>query len=742
MSPTFSVGDRIVERFTLSEAIPTPDRQWPRWAAVDAVSGDWVMLTTIDRDAALEQQFRDISTRLKMLSHPHINPHLDFCADASSLFIVDALPDRSNWGSKTRPSNALQLEPQPLLDVLEFSEALGFSVTNFDTDWIWIDQNGEPILLLLGWPDTAILRERIPAGSALKGPAGFGSWFYQHCTGDASEDARSIEEHPSLAPESKRLVALARLNRDDSFSSLTRGYQLQETLTEGGTGVSALEAKPFDKINPQRVFEIPAESRVGEPESSPDSSHIRLLVGGLLVIVAGFVFFVLPGLVTQPEVEPLTELNTPLQATTPNALSPSPLSVAKDKLAREEALTLAEALLRKIIRLEDLGMRLWDPEQLMQINEAAVAADEAYRAESHQTAVASYQTLIERLEIVEAELPNLRVRYRAMAESALEDVNETETLKFWEILAALSPEDADIQARWRQVQSLPQISAMMIEAEQLVQAGQSTSAIKLLTEASELFPEWTPPETRRRKIQLELDTIAFRASMSAGFARLNEENFDAARRAFKTAARLAPNRDSPEEGLEQVRQAQLKSETSTRSRNAATAESAGQWAEALKIYKELLSLNPALTTLQDRIAVVERRIALSEQLDALIEDPSQLQSYERLKEAKALVIEISQLAPPIGDLKAKLRPLTRDIMSARRPVTLNLSSDGLTNATVLKVGPEGVLGLFTETSLQLIPGRYVITGSRKGYVDVRHNIELKPDAPEITLRVACEEKIP
>jgi hypothetical protein len=81
-------------------------------------------------------------------------------------------------------------------------------------------------------------------------------------------------------------------------------------------------------------------------------------------------------------------------------------------------------------------------------------------------------------------------------------------------------------------------------------------------------------------------------------------------------------------------------------------------------------------------------------------------------------------------------------MSARRPVTLNLSSDGLTNATVLKVGPEGVLGLFMETSLQLIPGRYVITGSRKGYVDVRHNIELKPDAPEITLRVACEEKIP
>ena len=80
-------------------------------------------------------------------------------------------------------------------------------------------------------------------------------------------------------------------------------------------------------------------------------------------------------------------------------------------------------------------------------------------------------------------------------------------------------------------------------------------------------------------------------------------------------------------------------------------------------------------------------------------------------------------------------------MSARRPLTLNLSSDGLTDVTVLKVGPEGALGLFTEKSLNLIPGRYVITGSRRGYADVTHDIELKPDTPEILLRVACEEKL-
>lgn len=741
MSPTFSAGDRIGERLTLREAIPTPDRQWPRWAAVDAVSGDSVMLTVLDRDDVLEVQCRDISARLKMLSHPHINPHLDFLADASNLFIIDALPERSHWASAERSSAQVQLEPQVLLDVLEFSEALGFSITNFDTDWVWIDKNCEPILLLLGWPETAILRNPTRTNPALKGTAGFGSWLYQHATGHVPRDTQSIEEHPSLAPESMRLVALARLNKDESFSSLTRAYTLEETLAEAGNRVSALEAKPFDTNNPKPIFEVPVQSQASETKSSPDPSHIRLLVVGLLVIVAGFVFFVLPGLVTQPEFEPLTGLNTPLQTTAPDVQGPSPLAVAKDKLAREEALTLAEALLRKIIRLEDLGMRLWDPEQLMQINEAAVAADETYRAENHQIAVTAYQTLIERLEIVETRLPDLRARYRALAESALEDVNETETLKYWEILAALSPEDADIQAQWRQIQALPQISAMMTEAEHLVQADEPNAAIELLTKASELYPDWTPPETRRAEIQQNLNTIAFRASMSAGFARLNEKNFDEARQAFETAARLAPNQNSPQEGLEQVRQAQLKSETSTRSRNAATAESSGEWTAALKIYTELLSLNPALTTLQDRIALVERRIALSEQLDALIENPSQLQSDERLKEAKALVIEISQLAPPIGDLKAKLGPLSRNIMSARRPLTLNLSSDGLTDVTVLKVGPEGALGLFTEKSLNLIPGRYVITGSRRGYVDVRHDIELKPDTPEILLRVACEEKI-
>lgn len=743
MNPKFSVGDQLGERFSLREAISTPDHQCERWAALDKKSGALVMLTVIGQNDALEREFRGISARLKMLSHPHINPHLDFWADAENLIIVDALPQESMPAPTIGEDRShKQLEPKVLLEVLEFSEALGFSIADFSTDWVWIDKNGEPILLLLGWPNTATLRDAASTNPTLEGPTGFGSWLYQHQTGDIPADANSIEGHPTLTPESKRLIGLAQLNKDASFSSLARAFNLEETLTEAGSGVSALDAKPFDKITPKFTHEVPNQGHSIETESTPDGSLIRLLGIGLLVIVAGFVFLVLPGLVSQPQVEPLRELAAGPKTPEGNVESPSPLTVAKDKLAREEALRLAEVLLRKIINLEDLGMRLWDADQLLQINEAAVAADEAYRAGNHQAAVLTYQMLIEQAENVESRLPSLQERYRILAESALSEVNETEAQKNWEILAALSSEDTDIQQRWQQVQSLPQISAMMAEAELLEQAGEPNAAINLLTQASQLFPDWPPPKTRRIAIERDLNNQAFRESMSAGFARLNEADFDEARLAFETAGRLQPNQNGPGEGLELVRQAQLKLKTSSLSSDAAAAEADGQWSLALGIYTEILSLNPALTTLEGRIAVIEERIEIAQQLDALIKDPSQLQSDERLKEARSLVISVSQLAPPVGDLKSKLTPLSRYIMSARRPLTLNLSSDGLTTVTVLNVGAAGSLGMFAETSLRLIPGRYVVTGTRKGYVDVRYNIELKAETTDVALRVACEERIP
>ena len=53
----------------------------------------------------------------------------------------------------------------------------------------------------------------------------------------------------------------------------------------------------------------------------------------------------------------------------------------------------------------------------------------------------------------------------------------------------------------------------------------------------------------------------------------------------------------------------------------------------------------------------------------------------------------------------------------RTPIPVTLVSDGMTDVTVFRVGG---LGSFAEHRLELLPGDYVVAGTREGYRDVPH----------------------
>ena len=85
----------------------------------------------------------------------------------------------------------------------------------------------------------------------------------------------------------------------------------------------------------------------------------------------------------------------------------------------------------------------------------------------------------------------------------------------------------------------------------------------------------------------------------------------------------------------------------------------------------------------------------------------------------------------VADLRAR-------IDEASAEVAVTLVSDAATEVSVLRVGR---LGTFAERTLALRPGRYVVVGTRKGFRDVRHVLEVRPGAAPGPLRVRCEEPI-
>jgi eukaryotic-like serine/threonine-protein kinase len=67
-----------------------------------------------------------------------------------------------------------------------------------------------------------------------------------------------------------------------------------------------------------------------------------------------------------------------------------------------------------------------------------------------------------------------------------------------------------------------------------------------------------------------------------------------------------------------------------------------------------------------------------------------------------------------------------------------LSSDNSTQMSILRYG---TLGSFVTRELTLPPGQYTVVGTREGYRDVRHELQLAPGQKLIELQVLCTERI-
>ena len=751
MLTSIESGTLLAETFTVIDAVPTPEAQHPRFRATHSSTASEVLITVVPLLAGDLTTLAAISDRLKKLSHPDIQAHLGFWEDAHAAYLVDAPIIKMASDPIAKPPTAAQL--RRLVAALGYAEALGFHQTGFDLAWLTQADHQGFVIQHLGWPRWALTSapHRNPDALAVMN---FGDWAYPLYTDAPWQGLDALQAQPPLPAGLTTLISAVQQGTTQTFGDLLALIDaLDADAASGVVGTGPLQATTFEIATPATSEAAASSILAGSPVTTdgpapsapPPKSGWEpktLLIGFALVILAGFIFWVLPDLVG-PQNNRQTQVDiNPAAADTPTVVTKqAPIATAKAKIIAEQAEALAETFLRKLIALEDLGLALWDPNALAQINQEAMAADDAYRAGEAQTALALYTQLLATVTELEADLPDRRAENLAQAQQALSEADDRNALKFWEIAAQLNPQKVEVQSTWQAVQQIPTISALMSEADIAERAGQVEDANTILREATALFPDWAPSQKAATRVQQILIRKQFQSSMSLGFTALSEGSYDAAIRAFERATSIDPNASAAQDGLEQVRQAQLKEQIQALFIEAQEAETQGRWLDAKAAYEAARSLAPNLTDLTARIETIDARIALAAALTQILADPARLQSDTELNQARDLAITISQLPPPVGDLQASLPVLTRMLSHARRALTLTLTSDGQTTVTVLRLGQDGRLGQIMETRLTLFPGRYVVTGSRRGYKDVRHELTLSSDTPNPTLTVVCDEPI-
>jgi hypothetical protein len=177
----------------------------------------------------------------------------------------------------------------------------------------------------------------------------------------------------------------------------------------------------------------------------------------------------------------------------------------------------------------------------------------------------------------------------------------------------------------------------------------------------------------------------------------------------------------------------------SRHRDAARAlEERENWRAALGEYEAALAVDPHVTFALEGKDQAAARAALSDGLDFHAANASRLSTEGVAREAEALLERARGVAGPGPRLRAQVAALEKALAAARTPVPVVIESDGLTDVAVSRVGR---LGTLRHRTLDLRPGDYTATGSRRGYRDVRRRFTVSPDAATPPIVVRCEEAL-
>jgi len=238
---------------------------------------------------------------------------------------------------------------------------------------------------------------------------------------------------------------------------------------------------------------------------------------------------------------------------------------------------------------------------------------------------------------------------------------------------------------------------------------------------------------------LEPPENSYTEAMSLGLGSLAAGQWGPAQTAFEAANRARDGDAAAADGLEQVRQARKLASLRNRQQRALAFESRDEWAKAQAEYRSALAVDPRLAFARKGEQISGQRAALLDQLDEFVAAPERLESRDVLEQARRLMHRGEEAGVGSDRIRNQALKLEHLVRLASTPRTVVIESDGKTSIQVYKVG---AIGSFQHKELSLVPGRYVVVGSRDGYRDVRREIRIAIDRPVEPIRVVCTEPMP
>ena len=500
--------------------------------------------------------------------------------------------------------------------------------------------------------------------------------------------------------------------------------------------VDKFDAGNFDQ-NDNSVFLNQAATR---PAEKP-APWIWFGLGGLLLL-ALLVIFVLPSIVTEYELPlerriDLVDISVAENvARVTNAISP--FEEAQRALQRKGAQDVLAELLAYQAELNGLDVVVWGRQGYEASLEQASIGDAYYRAQDFILARESYEAGREGLSSLINSTPSVLEQTLIEGERALIDLDSSEALTKFTLALLLDPGNELAQIGEQRALTLDNVSTLLREANELVEEGELQKALANYREVLDLDSYNEDAAGEVAAVSLLITEDEFAQIMSSGYVLLQAGDPEQAVVAFQRASRLGIKQDEAQAAISQTENEIANTEINRLSGLITTAEQNEQWQEAVYEYDDVLAIDSNLLFAIDGRDYADKRARLDRLLNEAIDNPERLSEDEVFEETRISYFIGRDIENPGLRLVEQLDELEAFLEYSLVPIEISFQSDNQTEVTLLRIED---LGMFEQTSLSLKPGRYVASGKRSGYREVREEFTVGFGLTPKAVIVQCDEPI-
>ncbi|NNC98662.1 MAG: hypothetical protein HKN85_00610 [Gammaproteobacteria bacterium] len=478
-------------------------------------------------------------------------------------------------------------------------------------------------------------------------------------------------------------------------------------------------------------------------------SQFNLMLGVFALLALAAILFVL--LAPPPELNQAAILgSTGDTSNSPQANNEAPWNQQQRAQARSESQTILTGLLANKKSLENKNVLNWAPERFQRALDIAAEGDEFYKQQNFAEAIKSYQTSSAEMESLFKLLPAKVNALLTGGENALNDGKSALAKELFGEVLTLDSGNPAATAGLDRARKLDEVLQLIATANQYQTEFSASgrlsdlqSAEQNYLQANSLDPKYKPATEGLAWVRSAILDKRFQLAMSKAYRELFANRYAAARNAFAEALKIKPGDQSAAAAMQQSLASDKTATLSSLLTSAQSYESREEWAAAQSNYQTALERDPNQVGAKLGELRTRARSRLDQQIRELLADTLSFGRAERKNEAMRTLADAKAISNKGPRLRQQIAELEQALQQSDVAIKVSLVSDNLTEVSLQKIGSRAIkLGQFSNKNLALKPGRYVATGVRLGYQDVRTEIELFPGNENIrSITIRCDTAV-